>query len=156
MKEFNSFGAFAAHLAAVTVETGIAEHECLEQAARIIEKSAKEKIGQYQSEAGPFAAWAELADSTKADRVQQGYSENDPGYRSGEMRESIEHVVVGREAHIGSNDDHLVWFEFGTDKQPPRSVLGGAAFESAPAIVELVGMEMYSVLSGNGVKKVVR
>ena len=35
------------------------------------------------------------------------------------------------EAHVASSDPHLLWFEFGTVHQPPRSVLGATLFERA-------------------------
>lgn len=127
------------------------EHHALEKAAVVVEKRAKEKIGEYQDQAGPFAGWAELADSTKADRVRQGYSEDEPGLRSGEMRDSIEHVVMDGEAQVGSNDDKLVWFELGTVKQPPRSVLGGAVVEEMEKICEIVGDHAVAALVGQGV-----
>ncbi len=127
------------------------EHHALEKAAVLVEKRAKDKIGEYQNAAGPFAGWAELAESTKEDRVRQGFTEDDPGLRSGEMRDSIEHVVADGEAQVGSNDDKLVWFELGTSKQPPRSVLGGTAAESIEKIIEMVGESAVTALVGKGV-----
>lgn len=47
-------------------------------------------LGHYQTATGPFGSWPELADSTKADRVRQGYTENDPLLRSGQMRDDIQ------------------------------------------------------------------
>lgn len=144
-----------AELALKLGEAALAQHEmerhALEKAARLVEKRAKEKVGEYQEQAGPFIAWPELAESTKADRVRQGYTEDDPGLRSGEMRVSIEHTVQGPEAQVGSHDDKLVWFELGTSKQPPRSVLGGAAVESLPRILEIVGESATAALVGKGV-----
>ena len=93
MKEFGSIGAFVAHLTTIAVEMEAAEHRILEKSAQLVEKRAKEKIGEYQEQSGEFIAWPELAESTKADRVKQGYTENDPGLRSGEMRDSIRHTV---------------------------------------------------------------
>ena len=57
--------------------------------ATLVEEEAKAEIGTYQDQAGPFIAWPELADSTKEDRTRQGFTENDPGLRSGAMRDSI-------------------------------------------------------------------
>jgi hypothetical protein len=148
MNSFASFAGFAAHLAEVMVETAIVEREALENAAVIIEKAAKAKIGEYQDQAGEFAAWADLAESTKQDRVAKGFSEDDPGLRTGQMRDSIEHQVHGSEAEIGSNDDDMVWFDQGTVKQPPRSVFGGTAFEQGPVVAAEIGAEMFAVLSG--------
>jgi hypothetical protein len=127
------------------------EHRALEKAAVVVEKRAKEKIGEYQDQAGPFIAWPELADFTKEDRLSKGFSENDPGLRSGEMRDSIEHVVIDNEAHVGSDDDKLVWFELGTVNQPPRSVLGGAVVDEMDKILEIIGDEAVASLVGEGV-----
>jgi hypothetical protein len=151
MKSFNSFAGLAAALSTAAFGVEEVNHSLLEKAAVIIEKSAKDKIGEYQNEAGQFVAWAELAESTKQDRERQGYSENDPGLRSGDMRDSIEHNANAHEAHVGSNDDNMVFFELGTVKQPPRSVLGGAAFEKAPEVVELIGGNLAMHLAGQGV-----
>ncbi|HQT38365.1 MAG TPA: hypothetical protein PK231_02995, partial [Acidocella sp.] len=94
-------------------EMVLAVHEGLEKAAQVVETRAKDIIGHYQQESGPFDAWRELADSTKADRVQQGYSENEPLLRSGDMRESIEHSTDGSKAVVGSDDDKALWMEMG-------------------------------------------
>ena len=127
------------------------EHRALEKAAVVVEKRAKDKIGEYQDETGPFAGWADLADSTKADRLRKGYTEDDPGLRSGEMRDSIEHQVQVPEASVGSNDDKLVYFELGTVKQPPRSVLGGAVVDKMDEILQIVGESAVAALVGKGV-----
>ena len=153
MKEFHSFAQAAEHFLGLAAEMLVAEHEGLELAARLIEKEAKREIGEYQNGAGPFVGWAELADSTKTDRVSQGFTENDPGLRTGEMRDSIEHVVQGNEAHVGSDDQNLVWFELGTSKQPPRSVLGLAAVSKGQEAADLVGGMVSIALVGEGVHK---
>lgn len=139
MREFNSLDAFATHLAEVAVAEVVALHHGLENVASGIEKAAKDKIGTYQAASGPFPAWQELADSTKADRMNKGYDPDEPGLRSGEMRESIEHQTDLLEAEIGSNDQNLVYFELGTEKQPPRPVLGPAAFENKDKIERVLG-----------------
>ena len=140
-----------AKLGEVALEQHEMEKNALEKAAVIVEKRAKGKLGDYQDEAGPFIAWPELADFTKEDRLRQGYTENDPGLRSGEMRDGIGHVVLDGEAQVGSNDDKMVWFELGTVKQPPRSALGGAAVESLDKIIGIVGDHVVTALVGKGV-----
>lgn len=141
----------AVKLGEIALQQHEMEHHVLEKAAVLVEKRAKEKIGEYQEQAGPFVGWAELADSTKADRLRQGYSENEPGLRSGAMRDSIEHVVRDGEAQVGSDDDKLVYFELGTSKQPPRSVLGGAVVEEMDKICEIIGTSAVAALVGEGV-----
>ncbi|HHA1936229.1 TPA: hypothetical protein ACOEP6_004741 [Enterobacter ludwigii] len=121
----------------------------LEVVARTIEEEAKEEIGVYQPAVGPFDAWAPLAESTKADRVRQGYSEDDPLLRSGELRDSISHRVMGLAAVVGSTDDKAVWQEYGTDRIPPRPFIGPAYVKSFHKITEMVG---FAVMKGFNVR----
>lgn len=152
MQEFKSMAEFSLKLLELQATTIIELHHGLERAAKVIEKTAKSEIGTYQNAVGPFPAWVELKDATKADRVRQGYSENDPGYRSGEMQESIEHHTSGLDAEIGSNDDKLVWFELGTSKQDPRPVLGPAAYRNKRNIELILGhAAVTGLLAGTGI-----
>lgn len=116
-----------------------------------MKKTAKKKLGEYQEQAGPFVKWAELADSTKADRVRLGFSENDPLLRTGDLRDSIEHMVDESEVQIGSNSDIAVYQELGTSHIPPRSFLGGAVADEIPAILDILGDDAVAGLIGNSV-----
>jgi hypothetical protein len=148
MREFNSFLQFAEHLMVLGLANHVVEHRILEHACVEIEARAKEKIGEYQGAAGPFSAWAPLAQATIDDRVASGYSPDQPLLREGDMRDSIEHKVSGHEGHVGSDSDVALYQELGTSSIPPRSFLGGAAFELAPKIVEETGAEFTAFLSG--------
>lgn len=130
---------FAAHLLERAAVEVAALEEGLERVAMHIQKTAKSEFGVYQPERGPFNEWDELADSTKADRVRQGYSENDPLFRSGALRDSIQHEVHGLDAVIGSKSDIMAYQEFGTEKIPPRPVLGPAALRNKARIESLIG-----------------
>ena len=143
---------FIGHLAAFHVRQQVIMYEAMDRAAALVQREARREIGAYQNGGGPFVAWAELADRTKADRVAQGFTENDPGLRTGEMRESIGRQVAhnGMQAAIGSNDDKAVWFELGTSRQPPRSFLGLAAFREERRIAEIQGRAMATTLVGGG------
>lgn len=133
MKTFTPVG-FAIFLGEMIIEVPHANHEALEGAAVIVETEAKRVIGTYDYN------WPELADSTKADRVHQGFPENEPLLRTGEMRDSIEHVSDSREANVGSNNDKAVWQELGTSRGiPPRSFLGQAAVHKASEVVDEIG-----------------
>src|SRR5262245_15225857 len=136
-------------------EIALQQHEmdrhALEKAAKVVKKRAKAKLGEYQDEAGPFVGWADLADATKADRVSQGFPEDEPLLRTGAMRDSIEHTVADGEAQVGSNSDIAVYQELGTERIPPRSFLGGAAAESVDAIIGIVGDHAVTALVGKGV-----
>jgi hypothetical protein len=142
---------FIAHVAAFPIRLHAASHHAFEEAAKVVEAEAKHEIGTYQDAAGPFAGWAELADSTKDDRVNKGFTENDPGLRTGEMRDSIDHASDDTGAVVGSNDDKMEWFELGTSKQPPRSVLGIAAVHKEPEIGHILGHHFTTALIGKGV-----
>ena len=139
MREFASLGSFAAYLLERDVAVAVALEEGLKKAAEHVEKVAKDEFGEYQPAVGGFPAWAELADSTKAQRVALGYSENDPLLRSGELRDSIGHEVAGLEAVVGSTDDVMVYQELGTETIPPRPVLGPAAIRSEAVIQRMIG-----------------
>jgi len=151
MKELHSFLELAVRLGEVVVAEHEADKHALNKVARMIEKRAKEKIGEYQDQAGPFVAWAELADATKEDRARQGYPEDEPLLRTGDMRDSIEHQVEDNVAQIGSNSDIAVYQELGTSKIPPRSFLAGAAVEKLEKIKQIVGESAYAALIGKGV-----
>jgi phage gpG-like protein len=153
MKEFHSLSAFSEHILKTSIIEAVIIRKALAHAAEAVEKRAKAKIGDYQGQAGPFMAWAELADFTKEDRIKKGFTENDPLLRTGELRDSITHSmsVDGLEAQIGSNLDIAVYQELGTDHIPPRSFLGSSANELAPKIVEMIGVQVTAVLAGKGV-----
>ena len=123
-------------------------HE-LEKAAVKVEKTAKAKLGHYQEASGTFNAWAELADSTKKERVAQGYTENDPLLRSGNLKDSITHETNHLEAIIGTNIDYAIDMEAGSKKSPPRPFLAPALFENVETIKEIVGSATMGVMLGN-------
>ena len=148
--------------AALMGEIAVASHEvgkhAMERAAKVVEKEAKDSIGHYQSQSGPFVAWAELADSTKADRTSKGYSENEPELRDGTLFNSIEHTLTRSalgdiEAEVGSNNQIMVYQELGTAKMPPRSILGGAAARKEKEVVEIIGGTVVAALMGGEVHR---
>lgn len=146
---------FAAHLAVLAVAQRAAGHHALEKAAKIIKAEAKAEIGHKQGEAGPFAAWEPLADTTIRWKAKGGHSppDYDPLLETGGMRDSIQHTVSGDTAYVGSNDDKAVWQELGTTDIPARSFLGGAAFRKKNQVGKLVGHSVAMALMGRGVGK---
>lgn len=122
-----------------------ATHNMLEYAGQVVEDEAKRLLGTYDYS----PRWAELADATKEDRLRQGFSENEPGKRTGEMSDSIHHQVerARHTVHIGSDNDKLVWFELGTVKQPPRTVLKGALLNVSDQLVHELGKRLHGYLS---------
>ncbi|CAB3784318.1 hypothetical protein [Pararobbsia alpina] len=153
MTEFKSFAAFAAHLERLAIAGPEVTHHIADKAAEEIQKTAKGMIGEYQGAIGPYPAWEELADRTQQERARLGFSENDPGFRTGEMQKSVERTVIDAEAAIGSNDQNLVWFDIGTSKQPPRAVLGAAALHSRERVGAIIGKTMFAWLAGMGWRK---
>lgn len=155
MREFSSFGAFARHLGALAVEGEAVTHELTAKSAEMIARDAKAKLGEYQDRSGPFNAWDELAESTKDDRVNQGFPENEPLLRTGDLRDSIDTQVRGNEAVVGSDSLIALWQETGTERNglphiPPRPFLGAAAFESKRKIAALCGNTVIAWLCGLG------
>lgn len=105
-----------------------------------IEETAKEEIGVYQPAYGPFEAWSPLAESTKVDRFRQGYTEDDPLLRSGELRDSIESEVVGLAAIVGTKSQIGFWQEVGTENIPPRPFIGSAYVRKIDPLMESIGL----------------
>jgi phage gpG-like protein len=152
VRSFPDLASFAAYLARLPVAIQAAETAGLTAAALVIEKEAKAEIGHYQGEAGPLAAWAELADTTKADRRSKGFPENNPLLRSGELLHSIGHSVDGHHAVVGSTSDIAVYQEFGTPHAahpiPQRSFLGGAAFRKGKDAADAAGKAVAHSVAG--------
>lgn len=139
MKEFSSLAALAEHLTSNVVGELKQVKHGLSLSAELIEKTAREEIGTYQGEIAMFPAWAELSPATEADKARQGYSQNSPLLRTGEMRDSIQHEVGEWEATIGSTDPTMIFHELGTDKMPARPVFGPALYRNLSKIQKLIG-----------------
>jgi phage gpG-like protein len=122
----------AAHFKHLADDFPKACHAGLEAAARIVEARAKSAIGSY------IYGWPQLAQSTQAERVKKGFSENQPLLRTGELRDSIQHSSSPTEARVGSNLDRAVWMELGTSKTPPRPFLAPSLYQSEAAIKRAV------------------
>lgn len=130
----------------------------LDTIGSLVAKRAGYKLGEYQEQSGHFRRWVELSDLTKEDRVYQGYTENEPLLRSGEMAETLLEVN-GRagytthkrpgyaEVRIGSPYEKAVWSELGAPHVPPRPFLGPALYESMPEIRAIVGTTFASTVT---------
>lgn len=123
--------------AAASIATGL--ETSFHVIVKEIEETAKEEIGIYQPAYGPFDAWAPLAESTKADRVRQGYSEDEPLLRSGELRDSIQSEVVGLAAIVGTKSEIGFWQEVGTEHIPPRPFIGPTYVRKLDPLMESIG-----------------
>jgi hypothetical protein len=152
MKEFTSIGQMIAHLVAMDAAVVLNLHHGLEKCAAAIEGTAKAEFGVYQGEVGAFAAWAPLAEATQAERVNLGYTPDDPLLREGDLRDSISREVGGLEAVVGSDSDIMVYQELGTDRIQPRAVLGPAAIRNKALITRTLGHAVAEgILYGSGV-----
>lgn len=139
MKELNGFLGAALQFAALEVALHESIKNGLEEAARRIAETAKDEVGHYQESVGPFNKWDDLADSTEADKARKGFPAEAPLERTGEFRDSWQFEVNGLEAVVGSKDEKAPWFEFGTAKMPPRSVLGPAVIHNGDFIRRIIG-----------------
>ena len=158
MKTFATLSGAIAHFKTLNdqIERGLAVG--MRDASEMLTHEVKEQIGYYLvGSTGPFPSTAELADATKAERVALGYTENDPGYRSGEMQESygfrVDEPGLMVRAAVGSDDLRALWFEMGTERngnehQPARSELGIAAFRHGLAAAEIVGRAVARAVEG--------
>ena len=135
--EFEDLGALAKHIEKVAKHVNGNLERAADRIGKNLAGTAQAEIGKYQKEAGPFPAWADLADSTEWNKMRHGYPVDAPLLASGELRDSYSYTV---EAHysgpfveninviVGSTDPVAVYHEFGTSRMPPRPVLGPAVF----------------------------
>lgn len=114
------------------------QHHALEKGGKIIEEEAKRVIGTYDYN------WPPLAESTVARK-----GTDDPLLETGELRDSITHIVRGNSVFIGSDLEKAVWQELGTSKIPPRSFLMGAAVHKGEEAALTVANSVLSPLLKN-------
>lgn len=151
-KNFNSFGDFARYLENVAAKKPQHDKALLKAVGQHVEDEAKRKMGVYQDADGPYEAWPQLAESTQEDRVRKGFSPNDPLFRTGELMHSISHHVERNNVLIGSTSDIMVYQELGTDRIPPRPVLGLAMFQSRAFIKKAIDLYFLTWLLNKGFK----
>lgn len=113
----------------------------LEKAAAMLEEKAKAAIGSHEY------GWPALTPETIA-RKANG---DTPLLETGELRDSIGHVIVSsEEAEVGSDSPKAEWHELGTPSIPPRSFIaetGRRHEEEAVSIVADVTLGAVSVKS---------
>lgn len=140
MGELSLLG-FAEMLTGIVVEYDAIQYEQMERATKVVQEEAKRVLGTYDY------SWPQLAQATQEDRTRKGFTPNEPGLRTHEMRESIDTNVSREgsllnphfEGRIGSNEDRAVYFEIGTNTQPPRPFLMGAARHVEHEVVKILG-----------------
>ncbi len=67
---------------------------------------------------------------------------------TGDLCDSIERTVTGREAYIGSNSEVAEYQELGTSRIPPRGFLGSALVNKTDEVVKIVGEGVAGALIG--------
>jgi hypothetical protein len=149
MREFGSLSAFAEHLESLAVEVPPAQHKALGTALVILEKDMREQIGHEQGQVGEHPAWAPLADSTEDEKARLGYPTDAPLLRDGDLQDSFKHEQSGDEGIVGSTDPVMVYHESGTDRMPPRPVVGPALFKNRKKIESLLGEATFEVVKGS-------
>ncbi|WP_099347940.1 hypothetical protein [Acetobacter aceti] len=157
-RKFQTLEGFVAHLQKrVLPSLPVAVHRGVQDGAELIRDTVKGQIGQYLEGPEDGLPTAPLADSTIDDRIRKGFTPNDPGLRSGEMRDGYG-ARVGEEgleveASIGSDDLKAVYFELGTVRdgqfhQPPRPELSVAASRCEQKIARGAGRMIVRALEG--------
>lgn len=149
MKTVGSLGEMAAILARNIVSTTVAAEHAMAKAAKVVQEDAKDRIGEYQLAVGPFQKWLDLKDETKEERLRLGYSEDDPLFRSGALRNSIVTEHTAKQAIIGSKLPIAAYQEFGTNRISPRPFLGPAAYARKKQICAIIGAHFVSALVGD-------
>ena len=157
MREFRDIAAFARFMEdRVLPSIPRAVHRGVEDGAIRIRKATQAQLGKYLEGPEPGLPTAPLADSTIDERIRLGFTPDDPGLRSGDMRDSYGERVspVGERvaASIGSDDIKAVVFEVGrldaVNYQPPRPELTVAAARNEEKVVHGVARLIVRTLSG--------
>ena len=148
LKEFDSAISFAEHMLKIEFAMRAVMHKSLGHVLTLLEEDMQKQIGEYQSGAGPYPAWATLADSTEEEKGRLGYPLNAPLLRDGELQKSFQHEQEGMEGVVGSTDPVMVYHEFGTAKMPPRPVVGPALYRNRDKIEHLLGHAMVEAIIG--------
>lgn len=143
--EFDSFDGMAEHLLLSKAVTTAALHYAVKDAVKLVQKTARDKIGHYQDQVaapnggiGYFPAWEQLADSTEREKEAKGYPLDAPLLRTGELRDSIKGEAVGLKGIVGSDEDDAVYHEMGTEHMPPRPVFGPAGAETEHEVQKML------------------
>lgn len=126
----HSLAEAAARFARVSIGLKIIDHACLEEAGQIIEAEAKRVIGTYDY------GWPPL----KPETIERKTTGDSPLLETGEMRDSIHHMVQGDKVFIGSDNEKAAFHEYGTSRGiPPRPFLSTAAQHKHAEVAKKIG-----------------
>lgn len=147
---FTGLDQFAEYIGRTMVRQ-LADWHALNDAAALVRERAISKLGTFQPAAGPFPAWRRpLAAWTQEERVELGFTPNDPLLRDGShIRDTISYEVdhVRGRATIGSTSNEALWNELGTARVPPRPFLGAALYESQNEVLAIIGDGAFRALA---------
>lgn len=118
-----------------------------EEFMKLVGVKAKSVIGTYTY------GWPELAEYTQENRVELGFSANDPLLRTGGLQSSIESMALptggGAEGLVYSGEKKALWAEMGTlggasgggwgGPEPARSFLMQSLIRSEPEMGYVFG-----------------
>lgn len=156
-REFATIEGFINHLRTrVLPSIPEAVHVGVSDGAELIKKETQAQIGKYLEGPEQGLPTAPLADSTVDDRIRKGFSPDEPGLRTGDMRESygvrVSPVALRVDASIGSDDIKAVVFETGrleqNNYQPPRPELSVAAFRNEEKVARTIGRMVVRAIEG--------
>ncbi|WP_215755097.1 hypothetical protein [Acetobacter sp. P5B1] len=163
MREFKTIDAFIKHLSGrVLVDLPLAVHRGVEDGGELIKRETQKQLGQYLDGPEPGLPTAPLADSTIDDRIRKGFTPDEPGLRTGDMRDSygvrVSEGALRTEASIGSDDIKAVVFELGrmeqANYQPPRPELSVAAFRNEHKVAAGIGRMVVRAIEGRGLPNI--
>lgn len=155
-QEFDSLEKLGLHLVASVAAWKLARRAALKDACEMIKVDARKQIGVYQQAVGDYPEWAPLAESTIEQKESAGFDpkagmdDDAPLFREGDLLKSFRSTIVSEnEAIVGSTDLVMTYHEFGTNKMPPRPVLGPALVKNIDKIqARLAGAILDAVLVG--------
>jgi hypothetical protein len=115
----------------------------------MLEHAARELIGTEDQE------WPPLSPRTIAEKGRLGFtgqvSSTDPLLRTGELRDSIKHVVEDVEVILGSDDPQAAYHEYGTEREPPRPFIATTMFREGHDAATLVWRHVMAAFVGGRV-----
>ncbi|WP_429956117.1 hypothetical protein ACQW08_04670 [Gluconobacter japonicus] len=133
-----------------------AVHRGVQDGADRIKVETQAQLGRYLDGPESGLPTAPLADSTIDDRIRKGFTPDDPGLRTGDMRDSygtrVSEPALRVHASIGSDDIKAVVFEMGrleqANYQPPRPELSVAAHRNEDRVLKGVQKLFARALAG--------
>ncbi|MGI4942832.1 MAG: hypothetical protein ACRYHQ_20095 [Janthinobacterium lividum] len=145
-REFSSFQAFAEFM---QTRIAVAEHHKhlgFDAGANMMAKAARDMVGTENDR------WPSLADATIVAKQAAGHtgriSATDPLYATGKLRDSW-HYSVGNAGFVwGSTDPVMAYHEHGTNKMPPRPVVGPVMFLHGKEAVSIAANWIMGAVAG--------